>query len=166
MKIKLLTLAAIVAALCWISGCQKTPPAGAGGATTEDDKHAHSHEGESDELFWHRDKLEHEGHQISLGQHGIHLHAGEEGELAVIVTKDGQSVADAKVFVTVLDKDGNTELVAEQAAEYETVEGEPPHYASKLAKVPDAKELTVRYRITLPAAAEFKQDVPVETHKH
>jgi hypothetical protein len=85
-----------------------------------------------------------------------------------MVTKDGQPVADAKVFITLLDANGEKELVAEQATVYEPpTDEEPAHYAQAKVKIPaDATDVTLRYRIELPGAAEFSQDVPVKAEKH
>ena len=170
MKIHYSLLLAAFALLPWATGCPKPANTTAEveeheGEEHEGDEHGHSHAGEDDALFWHTENP-HGDYTISVGQHGQHLHAGEEGEAAVMVKKDGQSVADAKVFVAIFDKADAVELVAEQAAEYETVEGEPPHYAVLFEKIPDAKEFTLRYRVELPEGPEFTTTAKPDVEKH
>jgi hypothetical protein len=48
---------------------------------------------------------------IKLGHHGKHLHAGQEVEPAVSITRNGKGVSDAKVFNSLLSADGKTVLV-------------------------------------------------------
>lgn len=159
------------ALLPWALGCPK--PASTTAGTDEhaehegEDGHEHSHD-EGDELFWHRAELEHEGYVISLGQHGAHVHTGHASEPAVMITKDGQPVADAQVFITLLDEAGGTVLTEEAATIYEpATAAEPAHYAQAEVKVPkDAKNVTLRYRLVLPGASDFQQDVLVATETH
>ena len=164
----LLLLAA--ALLPFAMGCPKpanttTEPESTTAAGEEEQ--AHVHEGD-DALVWQREDLEHEGFVIALGHHGLHLYTGHDAEPAVMVTKEGQPVADAKVFVTLLDESGQNVLVEEQATVYEpTTATEPAHYAQADVAMPkDAKMVTLRYRIELPGASEFTQDVPVSTTTH
>lgn len=165
MKFQLLLLLVAVALLPWATGCPKPANTTAETEEHEGEEHGHSHAGEDDALFWHSENPQGD-YTISLGQHGQHLHAGEKGEAAVKVMQGDQSVADAQVFVAIFDERGTTELVAEQAAEYETAEGEPPHYAVSFEKIPDAKGLTLVYRIVLPDGTEFKKTAPAEVVKH
>lgn len=138
-----------------------------GGEAAGEEEHGHEH-GEDDALFWQREGIEHKGHVIALGHHGIHPHAGEELEPAVMITKDGEPVADAQMFVTLLDGAGENVLTEEQATVYEPqTPDEPAHYAQGMVMVPaDAEMVQIRYRIELPAASEFSQDVAVEVVKH
>jgi hypothetical protein len=171
MKVNYLLLLTAVALLPWATGCPKpaAPTADAGHeehAEHEGEEHGHSHGEEETAMFWHfEDQDAGGGYLVSIGQHGPHLHAGEEGEAAVSVTKDGQPVTDAKVFVTVLDEAGTAELVAEKAAEYEASE-DPPHYAVVIDKVPDGKVLTLKYRVELPDGTKYEKTAPAETVKH
>ena len=165
--------AVLLAALCLLSaaGCTKPAeePGGEEPAGTPAASHqGHSH-GDDDVLFWQREELEHEGWIISLGHHGAQLNAGHETEPAVMITKDGEPVADAAVFVTLLDAEGADVLVEEQATVFEpTTEEEPAHFAQATLLVPaDAEEVTLQYRITLPGAAEeFSMSVPVGVERH
>ena len=136
-------------------------------ANADGGEHAHTHEGD-DALIWQRQDLEHEGYVIALGHHGTQLYADHEAEPAVMVTKDGTAVADAKVSVTLLDAAGENVLTEEQATVYEPeTPEEPAHYAQAEVKLPaDATEVTLRYRIELPGASEFSQDVVVKASKH
>jgi hypothetical protein len=127
------------------------------------DDHAHSHSGD-DALIWRRD-VERAGYAIRLGHHGEHLHAGEEVEPAIGITRDGKPVSDAKVFNTLVAEDEETIAAKEAATIYEppTAE-EPAHYAQGGLTIPaDAKRIIIRYRILLPAdAGEVTYDVPVD----
>jgi hypothetical protein len=136
-------------------------------STIGDANHAHSHHG-GDELVWQRADLEHEGYVISLGHHGKQLYAGHSAEPAVMVTRNGEPVADAKVFVTLLDSTGKEVIVSEQATIYEpTTAEEPAHYAQASIKLPaDAREVTVQYRLELPAASEFSDAVVIQAVAH
>lgn len=168
MKIRYSLLLVAFGLLPWAVGCPK--PTEHAAETHEEhgegEEHGHSHGEEETGLFWHfQDQDAGGGYVVSLGQHGPHLHANEEGEAAVSVTKDGQSVTDAKVFVAVFDEAGSAELVAEQEAEYEASE-DPPHYAVAIAKVPDAKGLTLKYRVELPDGTKFEKQAPAEVVKH
>ena len=153
------------------TGCPKPEESTSDGATADatdgadGDEHSHTHD---DTLVWQRKDLEHEGYLISLGHHGTQLFADHDAEPAVMVTKDGEAVADAKVFVMLLDAAGEKEIAAEQATVYEPeTPDEPAHYAQAEVKLPaDATEVTLRYRIELPAASEFSQDVVVPLAKH
>ncbi len=155
-------------------GCNRPPEStnGSGGDRAaanpdSDGKRGHTHEGD-DALVWQRSDLEFEGYVISLGHHGKQLFAGHEAEPAVMITKSGEPVADAKVFVTLLDAAGEDVITEEQATVYEpTTAEEPAHYAQASIKMPaDATELTLRYRIELSEASEFSQDVIVQASKH
>jgi hypothetical protein len=166
MKTNFLLLLTAFALLPWAVGCPK-PANQTAEVEAEGEDHGHSHGEEDDALFWHiEDDAGPNGYLISIGQHGLHLHAGEKSEAAVMIMKDGQSVGDAKVFVAILDEAGTNELVAEQAAEYETIAGEPPHYAVAFEKVPDAKSLTLSYRVELPDGSTYKNTAAADVVKH
>ena len=123
----------------------------------------HSH-GEDDALVWRGEPRSHAGLEIKLGHHGKHLHAGEEVEPAVSITRGGQPISDAKVFNSLMSADGATVLAEEVATVFEpTTADEPAHYAQGGLTIPKGvKELVVRFRI-VPAqgdAATF--DVPIQ----
>ncbi len=172
MKISLWML--FLSGLALAIGCNKPPEltngsAGDGAAANTDDdgNREHTHEGD-DALVWQRSDLEYEGYVISLGHHGKQLFAGHEAEPAVMITKNGEPVADAKVFVTLLDAAGEDVITEEQPTVYEpTTAEEPAHYAQASVKMPaGAAELTLRYRIELSETSEFSQDVIVQASKH
>ncbi|MEZ5940264.1 MAG: hypothetical protein R3C18_02655 [Planctomycetaceae bacterium] len=124
--------------------------------------HAHSH-GEDDALVWEGEPKEHAGLTIKLGHHGKHLHAGEEVEPAVSITRGGEAVADAKVFNALFSADGQTELAKEVATVYEpTTEEEPAHYAQGALAIPkDLTSVVIRFRIVPSGADVVTFDVPV-----
>ncbi len=170
MKISLRMLLLLFVGLSLVSGCYKAPDSAGERAAADTDgggQHGHTHEG-GDALVWQRADLEHEGYVISLGHHGTQLFAGHSAEPAVMITKDREPVADAKVFVTLLDATGEDVITQEQAAVYEpTTAAEPAHYAQASVKMPaDATEVTLRYRIELPAASEISRDVVVQASTH
>ena len=173
MKVSLQCVAILFVGLALTSGCntstdKPSADAGADGAATDAAAgHGHSHEGD-DELIWQRADLEHEGYVISLGHRGKQLFAAHDAEPAVMITKDGEPVADAKVFVTLLDSAGETVITGKQATVFEpTTEEEPAHYAQAEVKLPsDGTEVTLRYQIEFPAGAEFTKDVVVQMSKH
>jgi hypothetical protein len=114
----------------------------------------HSH-GEDDALVWEGEPKEHSGLVVKLGHHGKHLHAGEEVEPAVSITRDGEAVADAKVFNALFSADGKTELAKEVATVYEpTTAEEPAHYAQGALAIPKGvTSAVIRFRI-VPSGAE------------
>lgn len=82
-------------------------------------------------VTWIEQDIEHEGMKISLG------HRGQEPVAAI--TRDGQPVANAMVFCTLLSAGG------EVATVYESPAGtEPGLYA------PGSQQLQIRFRIVLP----------------
>jgi hypothetical protein len=122
----------------------------------------HTH-GSDDALVWEGKPVEHAGTTLLLGHHGKHLHAGEEVEPAVSITRDGQPVTDAKVFNALLSADGETVLVKEVATVFEpTTEDEPAHYAQGALAIPkDVKKVVIRFRIVLAGADGATFDVPI-----
>lgn len=130
----------------------------AGNFREEANGHAsgHSH-GEDDALVWEGEPKEHAGLVIKLGHHGKHLHAGEEVEPAISITRDGEPVSDAKVFNALFSADGKTELVKEVATVYEpTTEEEPAHYAQGGLMIPaGSSEVIIRFRV-VPSGADPK----------
>ncbi|GAB5444672.1 MAG: hypothetical protein Fues2KO_50210 [Fuerstiella sp.] len=122
----------------------------------------HSH-GEDDALVWEGVPKEHAGLVIKLGHHGKHLHAGEKVEPAVSITRDGEAVADAKVFNALFSADGKTELAKEVATVYEpTTEEEPAHYAQGALAIPKGvTSVVIRFRIVPSGADAVTFDVPV-----
>jgi hypothetical protein len=123
--------------------------------------HGHSHGGD-DALVW-RQELKEEGYEIALGHHGVTLLAGGTVEPALQLTRGGEPVADAQVFTTLLDSDGNV-LGEEVAAVYEPpTEEEPSHYAQGSLTIPaGTREAAIRFRLVLPqGGGERTFDVPV-----
>jgi hypothetical protein len=123
--------------------------------------HGHSHGGD-DALVWHQELIA-EGYEIALGHHGVTLLAGGKMEPAMQLTRGGEPVADAKVFNTLLDGDGNV-LAEEVAAVYEPpTDEEPSHYAQGSLTIPaGTREAVIRFRVVLPeGAGERTFDVPV-----
>lgn len=124
--------------------------------------HGHSHSGD-DALVWEGEPKSHAGLVIKLGHHGQHLHAGEEVEPAVSITRDGDDVSDAKVFNALVSADGKTVLAKEVPTVYEPKSPEEPaHYAQGALAIPqDAKQVAIRFRIAAPGADEVTYDVPI-----
>jgi len=173
MKVSLRIVLILFVGIALASGCNKPEESddtgGGDGAevTTDDDGQEHSH-GDDDALIWQRKDIEHEGYVISLGHHGEQLYADHEAEPAVMVEKDGEPVANAFVFVTLLDVSGENVITEEQGTTYEPpIPAEPAHYAQAEVMMPaGATEAMLRFRITLPEASEFSEDVvvPLITH--
>lgn len=160
MKVSLQMVLVLFVGLAVASGCKEPEDSKEGG-------NGHSH-GDDDALIWQRADLEHEGYLISLGHHGEHLHAGDDVEPAVMITKEESPVADAMVFVTLLNAAGENVITEEQATTYEPpTDAEPAHYAQAIVKVPaDATEVMLRYRIRFSEGGEFSQDVVIQTGTH
>jgi len=124
--------------------------------------HCHSH-AEDDALVW-LQKVKEQGYDIEVGHHGVTLLAGRKVEPAVQITRDGQPVADAKVFNALLAEDGQTVLVEELPTVYEPPSGdEPSHYAQGSLEIPGGtRNVVLRYRIVLPEGkGERTINVPV-----
>jgi hypothetical protein len=127
--------------------------------------HAHGHtHGADDALVWEGEPKNHNGLEIKLGHHGKHLHAGEEVEPAVSITRAGQPVSDAKVFNSLLSADGGTVLAEEVATIFEpTTADEPAHYAQGGLAIPnDVEEVVIRFRIVPADGEETTFDVPIQ----
>lgn len=122
----------------------------------------HSH-GEDDALVWEGKPVEHAGTHLLLGHHGKHLHAGEEVEPAVSITRDGKPVTDAKVFNALVSADGETVLAKEVPTIFEpTTEDEPAHYAQGALAIPkDVKKVAIRFRVVLTGEEAKTFDVPI-----
>jgi len=122
----------------------------------------HSH-GADDALVWEGKPVDHAGTTILLGHHGKTLHAGEEVEPAVSITRDGKPVTDAKVFNSLVSADGETVLAEEVATVFEpTTEDEPAHYAQGALAIPkDVKKVAIRFRVVLAGEEAKTFDVPV-----
>jgi len=124
--------------------------------------HSHSHAGD-DALVWREDVGE-QGFQFALGHHGQTLRAGHEVEPAVRITREGQPIADARVFNMLLAADGQTVLANEVGTVYEPpTHEEPAHYAQGALRIPaGTQRVVMRYRIVLPEGrGERTFDVPV-----
>ena len=135
-------------------------------ANTKDNQNGHTHShGEDDALVWEGDPKEQGGCLIKLGHHGKHLHAGEEVEPAVSITRDGKPVDDAKVFNALFSTNGK-ELAKEVATVYEpTTDEEPAHYAQGGLMIPKgASEVVVRFRIILAGEEAVEYDMPISAH--
>jgi hypothetical protein len=169
MRFSLWTL--LILCLPLATGCNEPESTNGSGSndvaanTDDDSKPGHTHD---DTLVWQRSDIEHQGYVISLGHHAEELFAGHKAEPAVMITKGGEPVPDAGVFVTLLDAAGEDVITVEQATVYEPATAEEPaHYAQASVKIPaDATEMTLRYRIELSEASEFSEDVVVEVTKH
>lgn len=126
--------------------------------------HAHSHEGD-DALVWVEKNIEYERFLLALGHHGKHLHAASFVEPAVSITRDGEAVADAKVFNSLISADGTEVIRQEVATVYEPESAEEPaHYAQGKLHLPKgAQQFLIRFRIVLPGAEnELRRDIPIE----
>ncbi len=160
-------------AVALTAGCNdgaSDPPAAdvAADVAGADASEAHAHDGD-DVLFWEREGIEAEGYQIQLGHHGVNINAGHSVEPAVSISRDGEPVADAKVFNSLVSDDGQQVLVDEVATVYEppTAE-EPAHYAQGGLDVPQGlNRAVIRYRIVLPGeAGEVTYNVKVAVQDH
>ena len=131
--------------------------------THDEGGHGHSHTGD-DALIWRQEGVKEGDYTIALGHHGTDLHAGRPVEPAVMVTKGGRDVADAKVFNALLAEDGTTVVSEEKPTVYEPkTDEEPAHYAQGELTVPqDAKKVVLRFRVVLPEGGEKTFDVPVD----
>ena len=127
-----------------------------------DHAHGHSH-GEDDALVWEGEPQSHAGATILIGHHAKVLHAGTEVEPAVSIMREGKSVADAKVFNSLLSEDGKTVLADEVPTVYEPESAdEPAHYAQGGLMIPkDAMKIVIRFRIEIPGADSVQFDAPV-----
>lgn len=154
------TFVLLLPALFAMTGCNKPTSDGGSDSGTDiastDVEHGHDH---GDELTWVREELESQGYLINLGHHGPHADAGHPVELAATVTKDGEAVSDARVFVATVGDDGSVGDELSMTFEPKT-DHEPAHYAqAEVTPAAGAERMTVRYRIELPNAdAEFSQD--------
>lgn len=139
-----------------------TPYAGNFSESAHGEGHSHSHSGD-DALVWEREPKEYMGMMIKLGHHGSHLHAGEEIEPAVSITKDGKPVDNVKVFNALVTKDGSKVLADEVATVYEPpTKAEPAHYAQGGLKIPaDTKAVAIRFRIVPADGKPVTYDVPI-----
>jgi hypothetical protein len=107
-------------------------------------------------LTWIEKDIQHEGMTISLGYRGP-AEGGERGvEPIATIIRDGQSVANAMVFCSLLSADDQA-MGDEAATLYEPPAGkEPGLYTAGKMKLPDeGSRCTVRFRIVLP---ESEQD--------
>lgn len=169
-----LTLASIG---LWIAGCAPQAPAPMPTTTAQSGHahdathpehgdaadHGHTHTGD-DALVWGQSDILHEGFTLQLGHHSRTLHAGASVEPAVGITRDGQPVADAKVFNSLLAAEGGAVLATEVPTVYEppTAE-EPAHYAQGELSIPAGTTSgVIHFRIALPGIADEAQfDLPV-----
>ena len=87
-------------------------------------------------------------------------------EPAIVISKGGETVSDAKVFNQLVDPDDPEKAIGEEIAtvfEPKTDE-EIAHYAQGDLKIPnDAKKIVIRYRIMIPGSEEpITRDVAVK----
>ncbi len=103
-----------------------------------------------------------------MGQHGLVIESGSELEPAVSVQGDGQAISDAKIFVSLLNSDGEKTLAEAQQAIFEpATKEEPAHYAQAFLMVPpDAKKVTIRYQIDFADGSTTTRDILVQTESH
>ena len=104
------------------------------------------------------------GYEIWLGYHGNHFHGGDKIEPAIAITKDGQSVDSAQVFTSLVNADDAESAPGEVSTVYEpATDAEIAHYAEGELSIPaDAKEVTIRYRLTIPVLPdEITREIPV-----
>ena len=114
-------------------------------------------------MVWEGEPREHAGVVIKLGHHGKQLHAGEEVEPAVSITRNGEAVSDARVFNALFSADGQTQLSEEVATVYEpTTAEEPAHYAQGALVIPRyVTSVVIRFRVVPSGADAVTFDVPV-----
>lgn len=124
--------------------------------------HSHVH-GDADALVWRGQPRNYAGLKIQLGHHGKQLHAGEEVEPAVSITRDGRPVSNAKVFNSLLSADGKTVLAEEVATTFEpTTDKEPAHYAQGAMSIPkNIAKVVIRFRIAPESGDVVTFDIPV-----
>lgn len=139
-----------------------TPYSGTFAEEAHGDHHGHAH-GEDDALVWKGSPKTHADLRIVLGHHGKHLHAGEELEPAVSITRDGKGVGDINVFNSLLSSDGNVVLAQEVATVFEPeTKEEIAHYAQGGLMIPaGAKQVIVRFRIVPNGGEEVVYDLPI-----
>lgn len=154
-QIQFLLTFAFVLVLSFATGCDTSP--------TESKKPAepHSH-GAGDELVWAKSDLEFEGHLITLGHHGSHFHGGDAIEPAIMITKDGADVADAKTSCSMLDDQGASLMSADMIYEPKTDE-EPAHYAQGELKFPAKEQVYKIEFVVFVAGKEFKDTIEVKS---
>lgn len=128
--------------------------------TTAQSTHdGHTHEA-GDELVWAKKDIEFEGYMVTLGHHGSHFHGGDSIEPAIMLTKDGKDIGDAKTSCGLLDADGNSIAQADMLYEPKTDE-EPAHYAQGELKFPiEEKPYKIEFTI-LADGKEFKDSIEV-----
>lgn len=173
MRFKLPMTVLLGLAIAFVGGCGESDPPedeGTGDQTAAEQPtagHPHTHEG-GDELVWVEEDFEHEGFVLALGHHGKHLHAASFVEPAVSITRDGEAVADAKVFNSLLAADGEEVIREEVPTIYEPeTEDEPAHYAQgKLHMPKGSAQFIIRFRIELPGVEdELTRDITIDAEE-
>ena len=156
----------LIVCLAIVAGCQGDPENGSDDRNKAEKKdsgkekmHAENGEGHPhaeghDKLVWSKKDLDVEGYKISLGHHGDHFHFGDKIEPAVIITKDGNDVADAEIFNSMITKEDQSVLVEEVKLVFEPkTDAEPAHYAQGEMTIPKGKgDVMIRFRIKLPGS--------------
>lgn len=129
-------------------------------AETKVEPKPHAHEA-GDELVWVKKNIEFEGHLVTLGHHGSHFHGGESIEPAIMLTKDGEDIDNAKTSCSLLDADGGSIVKADMIYEPKTEE-EPAHYAQGELKFPsEERPYKIEFVVTV-GDKEFKDSIEVK----
>ena len=153
----------IFTALVFLSGCADDTASSDPAVTTTASEHNHS---AGDELVWPlMETIADTDYEIWLGHHGNHFHSGDKIEPAISITKDGQSVDNAQVFSGLVNADNAESVPVEVPTTYEPATSEEiAHYAQGELVIPaDAKDITIRYRITFPDLPDdITRDVTVD----
>lgn len=104
---------------------------------------------------WVEKEIEHAGMTLSLGYRGDAPQAGKAFEPVAMITRDGRPVADAMVFVSLLDG-AEADAGEDQATVYEiSQDRKAGHYAQGELQAPaGAQSCTVRFRIVFADAQE------------
>lgn len=147
-----------------VAGCQEERTTEVKPTEESESKKSHSHS-EDDILVWVQSDIEDGEFVISLGHHGVHFHGGDEIEPAVTITKNGEDVADAVVFNSLIAEDSETVVAEEKPTVFEPkTDVEPAHYAQGALLIPkDAEKYVIRFRIKLPGIdAESAYDIEQE----
>jgi hypothetical protein len=129
---------------------------------TGDEPSGHTHT-DADKLVWVKKDIDANGFRITLGHHGDHFHFGDTIEPAVMITKDGEIIADAEIQNCLISNDSTT-VTEKIPLVFETeTSDEPAHYAQGNLKIPaDQGPVQILFTIKLPgedASREFQIDV-------
>ncbi len=129
-------------------------------AKSNGDNHAESHEhGDDDKLVWVKKEIPIDQYRVTLGHHGDHFHYGGEIEPAVMITKDGQDIAGAKIQNCLILASDSKVVAEKKDLKFEPkTEQEPAHYAQGNLVIPkDRGKFQIQFTIKLPG--ETKEHV-------